>query len=204
MPPGVGLVFVWLVAFLSGAIPFSVWLGKLAMKKDVRDFGDGNPGAMNVFRSGSFLLGLAVLILDVSKGVLPVVWARQGLNYNGWKLVPVAVLPVLGHAFSPFLKFKGGKALAVTLGTWIGLTVWKIPLIAVVVIVAARFVIEPDVWMVSAALAAMGLALLFWIPDGWLGWILFLQTVIILWKYRGELLQHPRWKWKKQASGKGQ
>lgn len=199
MPPGIGLVLIWLVAFLSGAIPFSVWLGRLFIKKDVRNYGDGNPGAMNVFRSGNLILGLVVLILDVSKGVLPVIWAKQSLSYTGWMLMPVAVLPVLGHAFSPFLKFKGGKALAVTLGTWIGLPVWKIPLVAVVVIVAARFMIKPDVWMVSAALLAMGLALLFWMPDGWLVLILLLQTAIILWKYRDELLQRPRWRWTKRA-----
>ncbi|NTW28872.1 MAG: glycerol-3-phosphate acyltransferase [Coriobacteriia bacterium] len=179
------------VAFLSGSLPFSVWLGRLIARRDVRQFGDGNPGAMNVLRMGNPTVGIVVLLLDVTKGVLPVVFARQALGYGGWMLALIAVLPVAGHAFSPFLRFRGGKALAVTLGTWIGLTYWRIPLIAVVVVVVATWLIRRDAWAVVVALAAMALGIVFWLPDWSLGLVLLSQAAIILWKHRAELVRRP-------------
>ena len=187
--PWVSAALVSLVAFLSGSLPFASWLGRLVAKKEVRAVGDGNPGATNAFRAGGASLGLSVLLLDVSKGVLPVVLATEVFGLDGWLLASVAVLPVAGAAFSPFLGFQGGKALAVTLGIWIGLTIWTIPLVA---IVAATLLIEPDGWAVAAALAAMLLGVLLWVPDRWLVVAQLLQAGIILWKHRSELAQPPR------------
>jgi len=181
-----------LVAFVSGSLPFSVWLGRLVAKRDVRDVGDGNPGATNALRAGGVALGAVVLLLDVTKGVLPVVLAREGFGLAGGALAWVAVLPVAGAAFSPFLGFRGGKALAVTLGTWIGLTIWTIPLVAVAAIVTATRLIAPDAWAVAAALAAMLVGVLLWVPDRWLVATLLLQAAVILWKHRAELGDAPR------------
>jgi acyl phosphate:glycerol-3-phosphate acyltransferase len=185
------LALVSLVAFLGGSLPFSVWTLRVWAKRDVRAVGDGNPGAANAFRAGGVTLGLAVLLLDVTKGVLPVVLARA-LGLDDLTLALVAALTVAGAAFSPFLGFRGGKALAVTLGTWIGLTLWTIPLVAVVAIVAATLLIEPDAWAVAATLAAMLVAILLWVPDP--RWVaaLLVQTGIILWKHRSELARTPR------------
>ena len=77
---------IWIVlAFVSGSLPFSVWLGKLATGKDVRQVGDGNPGATNVFRAGSKLVGLLVLILDIGKAALPVGLAYYVLGCAAWR-----------------------------------------------------------------------------------------------------------------------
>ena len=188
----VSAALVSIVAFLSGSLPFASWLGRLVAKKEVRAVGDGNPGATNAFRAGGLSLGIAVLLLDVSKGVLPVVFAKEVFGVDGWLLALVAVLPVAGAAFSPFLGFRGGKGLAVTLGTWIGLTLWTIPLIAVVAIVVATLLVEPDAWAVAAALTAMGLGVVLWVPDVWLALALALQAAVILWMHRFELAQNPR------------
>jgi acyl phosphate:glycerol-3-phosphate acyltransferase len=185
------LALVSLLAFLSGSLPFAVWTSRVLAKRDLRTVGDGNPGATNAFRAGGVALGTVVLLLDVSKGVLPVVLARV-LGLDGPWLAPVAALTVAGAAFSPFLGFRGGKALAVTLGTWIGLTTWTIPLVAVVAIVAATLLIEPDGWAVAAALAAMLVGVLLWVPDPWWAFALLLQAGIILWKHRVELVRPPR------------
>ncbi|MFO8150597.1 MAG: glycerol-3-phosphate acyltransferase [Trueperaceae bacterium] len=190
--PWASVAFAWLVAFLSGSLPFSLWVGRIVTKRDVREVGDGNPGATNAFRAGGAWLGITVLLLDVTKGVLPVVVARDGLGLGGWALALVAVLAVAGAAFSPFLGFRGGKALAVTLGTWIGLTTWTIPLVAIVAIVAATLLIQPDAWAVAATLAAMFLGVLLWVPGGWPLGALLPQAAIILWKHRAELAQPPR------------
>ena len=110
-----------LIAFLCGSLPFSVWLGKGLLHLDVRRFGDGNPGAFNVFRAGNKLLGFVALILDVSKAAAPVGLAYFTMGIRGAPMFFIAVVPILGHAFSPFLGFRGGKALATALGVWIGL-----------------------------------------------------------------------------------
>jgi acyl phosphate:glycerol-3-phosphate acyltransferase len=181
-----------LVAFVIGSLPFATWLGRLVARQDVRSVGDGNPGATNVFRAGGVALGLAVLLLDVSKGVLPVALAKEGFGLEGWALAWVAVMPVAGTAFSPFLGFRGGKALAVTLGTWIGLTIWTIPLVAIVAIVGAALLIDTRGWAVATALTAMLLGLLLWVPSGWSVVALLLQAAIILWKHRSNPARPPR------------
>ncbi len=119
-------------AFLCGSLPFSVWLGKILLGLDVRKFGDGNPGAFNAFRTGNKWVGLLVLLLDISKAAAPVGWAYFNLDIRGIPMLLIAVAPILGHVFSPFLGFRGGKALATSLGVWIGLTIWKLSFPAVV------------------------------------------------------------------------
>src|SRR5690242_19021308 len=105
---------IWIsIAFFCGALPFSVWIGQRVLKKDIRRYGDTNPGATNVLRAGGRGAAALALLLDFLKGALPVALAHFQANFTGWPLVGVALAPVLGHAFSPFLRFKGGKAVAV-------------------------------------------------------------------------------------------
>ena len=192
MNPSLAVAIAALVAFVGGSLPFALWTSRLAGKGDVRAVGDGNPGAMNAFRTGGPVLGVAVLLLDVTKAVLPVVLARDVLGLDGPSLALVAALPVAGAAFSPFLGFKGGKALAALLGTWIGLTLWTIPLVALATVVVATRLIEPDGWAVAVALAAMLVGVLLWVPGGWPVLTLGLQAAIILWKHRAQLAEPPR------------
>ena len=186
------IAFAALVAFLSGSLPFALWVGRLWLGRDVRAVGDGNPGATNAYRAGGPALGVVVLMLDVTKGVLPIVLAKDALDISGVSLALVAAMPVAGAAFSPFLGVRGGKALAVLLGSWIGLTLWTIPLVAVVAIVFAVWLVEPDGWAVAIALAAMLVGVLLWVPERALVLTLLVQAAIILWKHRAQLAQAPR------------
>ena len=112
-------VILWTVfGFLLGGIPFSYLLGYLFLHIDIRKYDDGNPGAANVWRAGSWRVGLPASILDYLKGLIPVGIAYLKYDIVNWELIPIALAPILGHAFSPFLRFKGGKAVAVTLGIW--------------------------------------------------------------------------------------
>jgi glycerol-3-phosphate acyltransferase PlsY len=122
-------IFVVLIAFICGSLPFSVWIGRRWLGRDIRHYGDANPGATNVFRAGSKRLGMFALLLDFLKGAIPVGLAHFALGYNGGWLIATVLAPVLGHAFSPFLGWRGGKAVAVTGGVWCGLTVWEGPTI---------------------------------------------------------------------------
>ena len=120
----------WLgVSYLSGALPWSVWLGKWLYKVDPRQEGDHNPGAANAFRVGGWRLGIVILILDFLKAFIPVFVARWGLGFTTDQLFWIALMPTIGHAFSIFLGFRGGRAIATWFGVWSGLTLYEIPLV---------------------------------------------------------------------------
>lgn len=90
--------------------------------KDIRAYGDGAPGASNVARAGNVAFFVIAVLLDAFKGTVPVLLAQTASGIGGWALAAVAVAPVVGHAFTPFLKFRGGMGVATTYGVWLGLT----------------------------------------------------------------------------------
>jgi glycerol-3-phosphate acyltransferase PlsY len=117
------LNFIWLTvsSFCIGALPLSLYVGFLLLHKDIRRFGDGNPGAVNVFRAGNPTAGMLAVLLDIGKGVPSVYVASHLLHLPENQLLFIGMAAILGHAFSPFLRLKGGKAVAVTFGVLIGL-----------------------------------------------------------------------------------
>jgi len=177
------------LAFLCGALPFSVWSGKKLLGLDVRMFGDGNPGAANAFRTGNKLIGLLVLLLDISKAAAPVGWAYFNLEIRGVPMVLIAVAPILGHVFSPFLGFRGGKGLATALGVWIGLTIWKLSLPAVVGALIGIVLFTPPGWSAMLALSGIMAVILIWLPDPLLFAVWFSELFILAWTHRLDLRQ---------------
>ncbi|MEM6853495.1 MAG: glycerol-3-phosphate acyltransferase, partial [Planctomycetota bacterium] len=135
---------IWLIgAFICGSIPFAVILGKLN-GVDIRKLGSGNPGASNLGRQVGKKWGIFCFVLDVGKGLVPTLLflipvaeltleSRYQVDPHGIESGPInmtwltlqwvfiAVAAVLGHVFSPFLKFKGGKGVATGLGATLGL-----------------------------------------------------------------------------------
>ena len=177
------------LAFFCGSLPFSVWLGKILLGVDVRKYGDGNPGAANAFRTGNKLVGLLALLLDISKAAVPVGWAYFNLDIRGIPMLLIAVAPILGHVFSPFLGFRGGKALATALGVWIGLTIWKLSLPAVVGALIGIALFTPPGWSVMLALGAIVAVLLIWLPDPLFLAVWFAEVFILGWTHRHDLRQ---------------
>jgi acyl-phosphate glycerol 3-phosphate acyltransferase len=123
------VILIFIVAFIGGSIPFSPLIIHL-MGKDYRKVYIGNPGAGTVLLAGSIPLFLLVMLLDISKGLLPVLLYRSVATY--WQFPIIALAPVLGHAFSPFLSFKGGKAIAPTCGIWMLLGFWQAPILILI------------------------------------------------------------------------
>jgi len=97
-----------LVSYLSGAIPWSVWLSRGLYRADVRAVADGNPGAANAFRVGGWRLGVAVTLLDFFKAFLPVFIARWGLQLPDAQLFWVALCRPLATHFRFSLGFGAG------------------------------------------------------------------------------------------------
>lgn len=176
------------IAFISGSLPFSVWLSRLALSgKDVRQVGDGNPGATNVFRAGSKLLGIVVLLLDILKGAVPVGIGYHLLDMSGFSMWCLAMAPSLGHAFSPFLKWRGGKALAVTLGVWIGLTWYQVSLPIMLTLTFWYFIFSIDGWVVVFTAASTFLGLLVFNPDPLFLAVMLSQLILLSWTHRADL-----------------
>ena len=179
------------IAFVSGSLPFSVWLGKLFLKVDVRKVGDGNPGAANVFRSGSKIIGALALCLDISKSAAPVGLAYYNLGIRGIPMYLITIAPILGHVFSPFLGFRGGKAIAASLGVWIGLTIWKASLAGIIGTVIGITLMTSAGWAVMLGLAMILRTLLFWMPDQLLLTVWVSETIILAWTHRSDMQKKP-------------
>jgi len=131
---GVVIVFVIAGAFLVGAIPFGM---VLASRRgiDIREHGSGNIGATNVTRVLGPRIGLVVLVLDAAKGALAVVAARH-VGAGAWAIALAGFAAILGHCFSPFLGWKGGKGVATGFGVFVVL-VPELAALAVLVFVFA-------------------------------------------------------------------
>ncbi len=110
-------VLVAIFSYLLGSIPFSYIIAKTFFKKDIRSMGSGNPGTTNVFRNFGALAGCFCLFLDMAKGLVAVYFSTLLLGEKFGLIAFVSV--VLGHVFSIFLKFKGGKGVATSAGALI-------------------------------------------------------------------------------------
>jgi acyl phosphate:glycerol-3-phosphate acyltransferase len=185
------MILFWaLVGFLAGSIPFALIFGKLFARTDIRAIGDGNPGGTNALKAGGLKAGLPAILLDILKGFLPV-WLAQRYGLAGWSLLPVCLAPVLGHAFSPFLRFRGGKALGATGGVWVALVgLWVFPLFALLAVPATLLQSE-DAWSANAGMLALLIyAVLFGQP--WMVAFSALNSLLIAWTHRHNLARPPR------------
>ena len=107
------IFLVFIFSYISGSIPFGLIVTKLFLNKDIRKIGSKNIGATNVFRTGNKLIAVLTLLLDIFKGVVPIIitsYYFQNLIYLS------GLLAFLGHIFPVWLKFKGGKGIATYLG----------------------------------------------------------------------------------------
>ena len=100
-----------LLGYLSGSLPFSVWVTRLAKGVDVRNAGSGHATTTNTIRQAGFGWGALVAILDLAKGFLPTLLAVRYSNET-WVIVLTAALGVVGHCWPLFAQFRGGMGLA--------------------------------------------------------------------------------------------
>lgn len=112
-----------IAAYLLGSIPFAIIASRLFRLDDPRKYGSGNPGATNVLRSGNKGAAVVTLIGDCAKGWFAV-WAAVALGFTTGEAALAGLFAFLGHVFSIFLRFKGGKGVATALGVIAGINPW--------------------------------------------------------------------------------
>jgi glycerol-3-phosphate acyltransferase PlsY len=138
-------VAVLVISYLLGAIPIGLITGKLVKGVDIRQYGSGNIGATNVLRTLGPFAATIVFFGDTAKGLAAVLLAKYLVvgDYQPYYVVGAGLLSVIGHSASPFLRFKGGKGVATSLGIIIGFN-WLIAAIAfglwVTLVAVIRFV----------------------------------------------------------------
>ncbi len=127
-----------LFAYLLGSIPVGWIVARLFFHTDIRDKGSGNIGATNALRQFGTTVGLIVLLLDMSKGILAVLLAKSIYGSGALMVVICGLLAIMGHVFPIWLKFKGGKGVATAAGVFVALTPISllIALLVFIVIVA--------------------------------------------------------------------
>lgn len=211
-----------IIAFIIAATPFGLLIGRMVKGIDIREHGSGNIGTTNVFRVLGKWPGIICLILDILKGFIPVVLAINLLQFGDREPMPhlafldsfrqtlpasqqlfvqiihvvTALFAILGHNYSPWLNFKGGKGIATSAGVLLALMPFAILiliLIFLVVFLTSRYVSLASI-IASAALPLLTL----WgswhhgrIQDGTWNTPLFvfslLVAILAIWKHRSNI-----------------
>ena len=135
-------------AFCLGACLFSLWVGRLFLKRDIRGYGEGNPGATNVFRAGGRLVGALAVALDMAKGTPFVIPADCVYGLPERLTLMIGMCAIVGNAFSPLLRFRGGKSLAVSGGVLLAMPNQDVFVVAVLLICLGFLFLEQASWIV--------------------------------------------------------
>ena len=181
------------LAYLIGGIPWALIIGKRLYGIDVRTEGSGNLGATNVYRVLGTKAGLATAVLDVAKGAAAVALAwlivppSLSTTAHEWALIGATMAAILGHSYSPYIHFTGGKGVAVAAGALLVLTpkVWPIMLLTfALVVVATRYV------SLASILTALEYPVLTWYFYGSETPVLafsFAAAAVVIWRHRSNI-----------------
>ncbi|WP_291438649.1 glycerol-3-phosphate 1-O-acyltransferase PlsY [Desulfovibrio sp.] len=181
------LEILWIaLAYVLGSAPWGLVIARTFCGIDPRENGSRNTGATNVARLCGFRWGVATLLCDVLKGAVPV-WLAFRINASPVFVSMVALACVLGHVFSCFMKFRGGKAVATSIGIFLPLAFWQLlasSLLCTLVIWRSGFVSLGSLTLVTAlpvALAVSGQWV--WLPLALGVW------AVVVWKHRENIVR---------------
>ncbi len=182
------LAFWILISFVSASVPWSLILGYIFSNKDIRTVGDKNPGGTNTLKLSGIKVGLMAIFLDISKSFFPVYFSLF-YGFVGYELILICLAAISGSIFSPFLKFNGGKSLAVSCGIWLAISSGIIGPLICLMMAFSHLIQKTHIWTI-----------LF----GWLGiliWVLifsfeleyviifFINFILVMYKHRKEFNQ---------------
>jgi acyl phosphate:glycerol-3-phosphate acyltransferase len=198
-PTPLSILALLLLAYAAGSLPFALWMGRLH-RIDLRAHGSGNLGATNALRVLGKGWGIATLLLDIGKGFLAVAWMPGWLGLGTvaggslWPLV-ATLAAVLGHLFSPWTRFRGGKGVATTLGAFLALSPWA-ALIGVLAFVAVVWLCRYVSVGSQVMILAFTLGTAMWGPPwplrGYVLGIGILLSALIAWRHRANWVRVAR------------
>lgn len=153
-------IVTFLLSYIFGSIPVGLIVSKV-MNKDIRTLGSGNIGTSNSFRVLGKKAGAVVFLGDLLKGFLPALFA--GLYGGDLFIVVAAVGSVIGHSYSMFIKFKGGKGVATSVGAVLAMN-WIAGLAGILIFVILVIVVKYP--SLSSMIAAVSVAVISWVSPG--------------------------------------
>ena len=178
------ILIVVLYSYLLGSIPFGLIITKIFLRKDIREIGSGNIGATNVLRTGNKLLAFLTLILDFLKGYFSVILT---LKYYNESILLSGLFCLLGHIFSIWLKFKGGKGVATFAGILLAISL-KYFLIFILVWVSTLLIFRYS--SLSSITAAFCIVIYdYFFIEGNFVFFLFISFIIVLYAHRSNILK---------------
>ena len=176
------LEVLWIaLAYVLGSVPWGLVIAKTFCRLDPRESGSRNTGATNVARLCGFGWGVATLACDVCKGALPV-WLAFRINPSPVFVSVVGLACVLGHVFSCFMKFKGGKAVATSIGVFMPLAFWQLlaaSALCCLIIWRSGFVSLGSLSLVAALVVALAVTgQWMWLP------LSLCVLAVVVWKHK--------------------
>ncbi|BAL81555.1 glycerol-3-phosphate acyltransferase [Caldisericum exile] len=186
----------FLIEFLAGSIMFSYLIG-LILHKDIRRYGDGNPGGFNLWHAAGRVAGIIGSLLDFAKGALPLYFIAKNNIFGSVPLSILAIAPLLGHMFSPLLKGRGGKGVATTFGIWVALTNFQIAILFAIALILYPLVFhkgyeespEYNALRVVGSFLFIGVFVYILYREFLLAW--FLNALLLIYSHRRELSDIP-------------
>ncbi|MCD8554197.1 glycerol-3-phosphate 1-O-acyltransferase PlsY [Seleniivibrio sp.] len=176
--------------YVIGSIPTAYLVVKKIKGIDIRTVGSGNVGASNAARVLGKWGFIGVLFVDMMKGFIPVFVIKHFYG-EGWIVLIGAVAVIIGHSFTCFLKFKGGKGVATGVGVFLALAPFQLLVAAVIFgIMLAVF----QIVSIGSVTAAAFLAVMVWFTSEWdhLRYITVVIALLIIWLHRGNIARMVR------------
>ncbi|MFB1080984.1 glycerol-3-phosphate 1-O-acyltransferase PlsY [Jeotgalibacillus sp. JSM ZJ347] len=191
------IAIIFIIAYILGSIPSGLWIGKAFYKKDIREFGSGNLGATNTFRTLGKKAGIVVTIMDILKGTAATL---TPLLFNMPDMMLLAgIISVIGHIFPIFAGFKGGKAVATSSGVVLGYA----PILFVLVVIVFLIVLKLSKYVSLSSMAAALFGILYCLiftNDVFLTLIVGVMAVFIVIRHKDNISRiknktEPKIKW---------
>lgn len=179
------LALLFVAAFIAGSVPFAIIASRLFGLQDPRTYGSGNPGATNVLRSGNKGAAIVTLIGDCAKGWI-VVLISVAAGFSPGVAATAGAFALLGHVFSVFLRFKGGKGVATALGVLLGINPW-IALLALGTWLAVAFTTRYSSAAALCAAAIAPVSAVILVPDGGVFGATLAMSALLVWRHRDNI-----------------
>ena len=175
---------LFILAYLVGSIPNALWIGKIFKNIDVRDFGSGNVGATNAARVLGLKLGVMVLLFDAFKGMIFIIIARK-FGLSDIYVVLIGLAAILGHSYSIYLKFKGGKAVATSLGVMLVL----IPKVIIILVIVFLLIVIFSGYVSLASISVAGLLpiLTYIMYNNIIALLSLVVGILVIWRHKSNI-----------------
>ena len=182
------LALWFFVSFFSASIPWSLIIGFIFSKQDIRTIGDKNPGGTNTLKLAGIKVGLLAIFLDILKSFFPIYFAII-FGFDGFQLAILCFAAISGSIFSPFLRFNGGKSLAVSCGIWMAISSAMIGPLICLIMAFSHLIQKTHLWTIlSGWLGILIWVLIFSLSIEYIV-IFIINFILVMFKHKNEFNQ---------------